>query len=104
MILDRPDWSPAGTLLGASSPAPGWTYHHLSGKKLQGFLRRAAITGVAKSGRPGAVAELRKLEARTRADPEATDELRTHIRESQELGDNVMREGPDRVFGGDFSP
>jgi hypothetical protein len=88
---------------GASSPAPGWTYHHLSGKKLKGFLRRAAITGVAKSGRPGAVAELRKLEARTRADPKATDELRTHIRESQELGDVVTREGPDRVFGGDFS-
>lgn len=87
----------------ASVSAPGWRYRHLAGERLEGVLRRAAITGVAMSSRPEAAGVLRELEQRARVDPQATDELRVHIRESQELEDRVLREGPDRAFGGDSS-
>ena len=87
-----------------SPRAPAWRYRHLSGDRLAGILRRAAITGVAISGRPEASADLGSAEARTRADSKATDELRRHIRESRKLSDRVTREGPDRVFGADLSP
>jgi hypothetical protein len=84
--------------------APLWTYRHLREERLAGILRRAAITGVAMSGRPEAKAALRDLEERVRVDPEATEELYTHVREAQTLCDRVMREGPDWVFGSGVSP
>jgi len=88
----------------ATSSAPGWSYRHLTGQRLQGVLRRAAIRGVAMSGRPEAAAVLQELEARARDDPAATEELRSHIREAREFSDRVTREGPDRVFGADSAP
>ncbi len=84
--------------------APGWRYRHLARERLEGVLRRAAITGLAISGRLEALAVLRELDERSRADPAATGELRTHIRETQEFANRVIREGPDRVFGADSSP
>ncbi len=82
--------------------APGWRYLYLREQKLAGILRRAAITGVAMSGQPEAVAALRALGERARDDPSTTDELRVHVREAERLCDRVMREGPDRVFGGEI--
>ena len=82
--------------------APRWRYLYLREQKLAGILRRAAITGVAMSGQPEAVAALRALRKRARDDPSMTDELRVHIREAERLCDRVMREGPDRVFGGEI--
>ncbi len=84
--------------------APRWRYLYLRDQKLAGILRRAAITGVAMSGQPEAVAALRALGERARDDPSTTDELRVHVREAERLCDRVMREGPDRVFGADSSP
>ena len=81
--------------------APRWRYLYLREQKLAGILRRAAITGVAMSGQPEAVAALRALGERARDDPSTTDELRVHVREAERLCDRVMREGPDRVFGGE---
>ncbi len=83
---------------------PRWRYLYLREQKLAGILRRAAITGVAMSGQPEAVAALRALRERARADPNTTDEMRVHVREAERLCDRVLREGPDRVFGADFSP
>ncbi len=82
--------------------APRWRYLYLRDQKLAGILRRAAITGVAMSGRPEAVAALRALGERARDDPSTTDELRVHVREAETLCDRVMREGPDRVFGSEI--
>jgi hypothetical protein len=79
--------------------APRWRYLYLRDQKLAGILRRAAITGVAMSGQPEAVAELRALGGHARDDPTTTDELRVHVREAERLCDRIVREGPDRVFG-----
>jgi hypothetical protein len=79
--------------------APDWSYRHLAGQRLEGILRRAAIMGVAMSGRPEAVAALLELGERARLDRSTTDELRTHIQEAQAVCDRVMREGPNQVFG-----
>jgi len=82
--------------------APHWTYRHLRDERLAGVLRRAAITGVAMSGRPEAVAALRETEESARGDPRATAELRTHIGEAHRLHQRVSSEGPDQVFGGEL--
>ncbi len=84
--------------------APRWRYLYLRDRKLAGILRRAAITGVAMSGQPDAVAALRALGARTRDDPSTTDELRVHVGEAERLCDRVVREGPDQVFGRGAAP
>ena len=84
--------------------APRWRYRYLRDQKLAGILRRAAITGVAMSGRPEAVASLHDLGERAHLDPSATDELRTHLREAQRFCDRVVREGPDRVFDSGAAP
>jgi hypothetical protein len=83
----------------ARKPAPDWSYRHLAGQRLEGILRRAAIMGVAMSGRPEAVAALHELGERAHLDPSTTDELRTHIQEAQTVCNRVMLEGPDQVFG-----
>jgi hypothetical protein len=83
---------------------PEWSYRHLAGERLEGIFRRAAITGLAISGRPEAVAVLRALGERARDDPRATDELRVHVREAERLCDRVVREGPDQVFGNRAAP
>ena len=88
----------------ATSSIPGWSYRHLGGKRLEGVLRRAAITGLAISARVEAVALLRELDEQSEADSAATEELRTHIREARDLCDRMIREGPDRVYGAGFSP
>ncbi len=85
-------------------PAPRWSYLYLRDQKLAGILRRAAITGVAMSGRPKAVAALHALGERARDDPSTTDELRVHVREAERLCDRVVREGPARVFGVGAAP
>ncbi len=72
--------------------APRWRYLYLRDQKLAGILRRAAITGVAMSGQPEAVAALRALGERARDDPSTTDELRVHVREAERLCDRVVRE------------
>jgi hypothetical protein len=79
-------------------PAQRWSYLYLRDQRLAGILRRAAITGVAMSGRPEAIATLHNLGERARLRPDTTHELRTHIREAQRLCDRVAREGRDRVF------
>jgi hypothetical protein len=84
--------------------APRWSYLYLREQKLAGILRRAAITGVAMSGQPEAVAALRALGERERDDPSTTDELRVHVREAKRLCDRVVREGPDQVFGRGAAP
>jgi HEAT repeat protein len=84
--------------------APRWSYRYLRDERLAGILRRAAIRGLAMSGRPEAAAVLEELGARARDDPAATEELRTHIREAREFCDRVVREGPDRVFDRDAAP
>ena len=84
--------------------APRWRYLYLRDQKLAGILRRAAITGVAMSGQPEAVAALRALGERVRDDPSTTDELRVHVREAERLCDRVVREGPDQVFGSGAVP
>ena len=84
--------------------APRWWYLYLRDQKLAGILRRAAITGVAMSGQPEAVAALRALGEGARDDPSATDELRVHVREAERLCDRVVREGPDQVFGSGAAP
>ena len=84
--------------------APRWRYLYLRDQKLAGILRRAAITGVAMSGQPEAVAALRALGERARDDPSTTDELRVHVREAERLCDRVVREGPDQVFGSGAAP
>ncbi len=84
--------------------APRWRYLYLREQRLAGILRRAAITGVAMSGQPEAVAALRDLGERARLDPSMTDELRTHFREAQRLCDRVVQEGPDQVFGSGAGP
>ncbi len=84
--------------------APRWRYLYLREQKLAGILRRAAITGVAMSGQPEAVAALRALGERARDDQSTTDELRAHVREAERLCDRVVREGPDRVFGSGAAP
>ncbi len=84
--------------------APRWSYLYLRDQKLAGILRRAAITGVAMSGRPEAAAALRALGQRARDDPSTTDELRVHVREAERLCDRVVREGPDQVFGSGAAP
>ncbi len=84
--------------------APRWSYLYLRDQKLAGILRRAAITGVAMSGQPEAVAALRALGERARDDPSATDELRVHVREAERLCDRVFREGPDQIFGSGAAP
>ncbi len=83
---------------------PRWRYLYLRDQKLAGILRRAAITGVAMSGQPEAVAALRALGERARDDPSTTDELRVHVREAERLCDRVVREGPDQVFGSGAAP
>jgi hypothetical protein len=83
----------------APEAAPRWRYRYLREQKLAGILRRAAITGLAMSGQPEAVAALRDLGEHTRLDPRATFELRSHLHEAEHLCERVMREGPDRVFG-----
>ncbi len=83
---------------------PRWSYLYLRDQKLAGILRRAAITGVAISGQPEAVAALRALRERARDDPGETDELRVHVREAERLCDRVVREGPDQVFGSGAAP
>ena len=88
----------------ATSSIPGWSYRHLAGERLEGILRRAAITGLAISGRAQTTATLHELNTRARSDPAATDELRTHIREAQRFYDRVVHEGPARVFGSDSLP
>ncbi len=88
----------------AIASVPEWSYRHLAGERLEGILRRAAITGVAMSGQPEAVAALRALEERVRDEPSETDELRVHVREAQRLCDRVVREGPDQVFGSGAVP
>ncbi len=84
--------------------APRWSYLYLRDQRLAGILRRAAITGVAMSGQPDAVAALRALGERVRDDPSTTDELRVHVREAERLCDRVFREGPDQVFGSGATP
>jgi len=84
--------------------APRWRYRYLRDERLAGILRRAAIRGVAMSGRPEAAAALRQLGERAQLDPQATDELRIHLREAQHLCDRVMREGPERVFDQGVAP
>jgi hypothetical protein len=84
--------------------APRWSYLYLRDEKLAGILRRAAIRGVAMSGRTEAAAALEELEARARDDPAATEELRTHIHEARGFCERVTREGADRVFGADSTP
>jgi hypothetical protein len=84
--------------------APRWRYLYLREQRLAGILRRAAITGVAMSGQPEAVAALRALGERARDDPSESDELRVHVREAERLCDRVMREGPDQVFGSRAAP
>ncbi len=84
--------------------APRWSYLYLRDQRLAGILRRAAITGVAMSGQPEAVAALRALGERARDDPSTTDELRVHVREAERLCDRVVREGPDQVFGSGAAP
>lgn len=84
--------------------APRWRYRYLRDERLAGILRRAAITGVATSGRPEASAALHQLEERARLDPQATDELRIHLGEARDLCDRVMREGPDPVFDRGAAP
>jgi hypothetical protein len=81
---------------GRADSAPTWSYRHLRGEKLVGILQRAAIMGLAISGRPEAAAALRQLDAEL--DPQASDELRFHLLEARSLCDRVMREGPERVF------
>jgi hypothetical protein len=83
----------------APEAAPRWRYRYLREQKLAGILRRAAITGMAMSGQPEAVAALRNLREHTRLDPRASYELRSHLHEAERLCDRVMREGLDRVFG-----
>jgi len=88
----------------AVTSVPEWSYRHLAGERLEGILRRAAITGVAMSGQPEAVAALRRLGERARDDPSTTDELRGHVAEAERLCDRVVREGPDPVFGSGAAP
>ena len=88
----------------AVTSVPEWSYRHLAGERLEGILRRAAITGLAISGRPEAVAVLRALGERARDDLRATNELRVHVREAERLCDRVVREGPDQVFGNRAAP
>jgi hypothetical protein len=83
----------------ARKSAPDWSYRHLAGQRLEGILRRAAIMGVAISGRPEAVAALHELGERARREPSTTEELRTHIQDAQAVCDRVMLEGPDQIFG-----
>ncbi len=101
--LARTDPRALGFLLEAArregpESAPRWRYLYLRDQKLAGILRRAAITGVAMSGRPEAVAALRDLGERAHLDPNSTYELLIHLGEAQRLCDRVEREGPDRVF------
>jgi hypothetical protein len=88
----------------AIASVPEWSYRHLTGERLDGILRRAAIMGVAMSGQSEAVAALRALEERVRDDPSESDELRVHVREAERLCDRVVREGPDQVFGSGAVP
>jgi hypothetical protein len=83
---------------------PDWSYRHLSGHRLEGILWRAAITGLAISARPEAVALLQELDERARVDPASAEESRTHIRGARKLCDRIIRESPDRVFGASPSP
>lgn len=83
---------------------PRWTYSYLREERLAAILRRAAIMGLAMSGRPAAVAALAELEGRLRVDAHATGELRIHVSEAQQLCDRVLAEGPDRVFDRGASP
>ncbi len=80
----------------ATEAQPTWRYRHLQGERLAGILQRSALTGLAISGRPEAAAALEQLELHLA--PQASDELRDHLHEAQNLCDRVMREGPDRVF------
>jgi len=84
--------------------APRWRYLYLREERLARILRRAAITGVAMSGQPEAVAALRALGELARDDPSETHELRVHVREAERLCDRVMREGPNHVFGSGAAP
>ncbi len=84
--------------------APRWRYLYLRDQRLAGILRRAAITGVAMSGQPEAVAALRAPGDRARGEPSTTDELPVHVREAERLCDRVVREGPDQVFGRGATP
>ena len=84
--------------------APRWRYLYLRDQKLAGILRRAAITGVAMSGQPEAIAALRALGELARNDPSTTEELRVHVREAERLCDRVVREGPDQVYGSGAAP
>jgi len=99
--LARSDPRALGFLLEAAlgddaDAPPAFSFRHLRGERLAGVLRRAAISGLAISGRPEAAAALQELEAGL--DARASDELRLHVREAQSLCGRVMREGPERVF------
>jgi hypothetical protein len=83
---------------------PEWSYRYLSGERLEGILRRAAVTGLAISGQPQATVKLDMLNARAHSKTAAADELRTHIREAQRLHDRIVQEGPAQVFGPDSLP
>ncbi len=107
--LARTDSRALGFLLEATrreepESAPRWRYLYLRDQKLAGILRRAAITGVAMSGQPEAVAALRALGERARNDPSTTDELHVHVHEAERLCDRVVREGRDQVFGSRAAP
>lgn len=85
-----------------SSPDPGWSFQSLRGASLAGALRRAAVTGLAVSGRPDAEVVFDEL----RDEPgTAHSELASHLESARALRARVERDGASALrrretFGG----
>jgi hypothetical protein len=78
---------------------PGWSHGAHAGRALGDELRRAAVSGLATSGRPEALADLQALGAAGARRAGAIDpELDAALAEARALWARVATEGPDAVF------
>lgn len=76
---------------------PGWSFQSLGGADLSAALERAAVTGLAVSGRPEAAAILDELAGRP-AGPDA-EEWERHLDFARALRARIASKGPLAVFG-----
>ena len=79
--------------------APDWSYRRLHGRRLARELERAAISGLALSGRPEALDDDAEARALGRAPKRRAARLRAHFAEARALCGRIADEGAGRVFG-----
>ena len=89
------------------NPNPGWHFRHLRGESLASVLQEQALTGLALSGAPGAVAALDRAATGPEIDVR-TERRGHHARRLIELHHRVATEGAAAVMsshvGGDAGP